>query len=89
VITQYFMNWASILLAAFISIFPPADPTISANIANARTVLVSYFWGLNWIIPIDTFLSVFQIVIISEGLVFAIKIVKFILRNLTFGVFKG
>jgi len=88
-ITEFFLSWSALILAFVVERFPLADTTIVSNISNAREQILSYIWGNNWWFPVWTFLQVFAIVLSTEALMFVIKIVRFLARNLSLGVFKG
>lgn len=88
-ITEFFISWSALILSFVIDRFPNADLNILSNIITARGVILGYIWGNNWWFPVWEFLSVFGIVLSIEGFLFSIKIVRFLARNISLGLFKG
>lgn len=76
------------LFAGIVGLFPNANPvTISAinsNLSGFKTLLQAG----NWLFPVQTFTSFLMIILGIEFVINSVKLLMWVLENITLGIFK-
>jgi hypothetical protein len=87
-LVQAFINIAYGLLTGLVTLFPVADSNInnflSANFAVFRTTMS----GVNSLIDIQSLFLVLGVVIGTESVLMLFHFTKWIITNISFGIFK-
>jgi len=65
-------------LVFILAILPTAQP-LPVPIETSFTLVIGYLYSLDWILPVDALLTVFGIRIAVEDVLFAWKIIKYLI----------
>lgn len=74
-----------IIFAGLVSLFPSPDPNINNAIVNFLTQMTAMTDGLNQLIPIDSIFMVLKFVILTEFLLFSLRIIAKLVKFFSFG----
>lgn len=77
------------VLSEIIELFPLADSDTLELYDSQVSAFKSYTASANWLFPVDTFFLLLSAIITIELSLFTYRFAKFIIRNVSFGIFKG
>lgn len=76
------------ILIAVITLFPYADTTTLTTISSNLTPFKTYLSNANWLFPVTELGTIIGLAFAIEGIILAIKIVHWIIKNLSIGFVK-
>jgi hypothetical protein len=88
------MIWNSIIgviiavLGSFIAMFPDVDTAVLDQINGGLAPFKSYLSNAGWLFPVQQFFTIIGIVIVTEGIFFAIKVIHWLIKNISAGFVK-
>jgi len=88
------MIWNSIIgvivaiLGSFILMFPIADVAVLDQINGGLAPFKSYLSNAGWLFPVQQFFTILGIVIVIEGIFFTIKVIHWLIKNISAGFVK-
>jgi len=86
-ITQFFLSSFVNLASFFIKFMPSADPNVLSGLSTATSTLASYVEQAKVFLP-DNFAFVATSILALEGILIGWKATKWILANVSLGLFK-
>jgi len=76
------------ILIAVITLFPYADENVLATISSNLTPFKTYLSNANWLFPVTELGTIIGLAFAIEGIILAIKLVHWIVKNLSIGFVK-
>lgn len=83
-----FFQWLSGLITILLAVFPNSNPSTEATITNSTVLVRQFLLTAGYFFPINLFLTLLAIIIVTETSIIAIKITSWILHTVTVGFFK-
>lgn len=82
------INSILVVFDILISAFPIADTAVLTYIANGLSPFKTAISGANWLFPVAPFFQVISYVLAIEGIILTIKLLHWIVKNITVGFVK-
>lgn len=76
------------LLSYFLTFFPYADEDVVDLIDVQLDAFRGYLAGANWIFPVGDFFTLLSAVFLIESIYWIYRFSRYILNNISFGIFK-
>jgi hypothetical protein len=76
------------LFFSFLGLFPDADVTALSQLNLQVLFLKNILAGLDWLIPVNTFFLLLGIIVVVESGIFALNVIRYLMRFFTLGIFK-
>jgi len=86
--------WQSIIsvvidvLKSVVELFPLADENTLSLYTEKVELFRSYLAQANWLFPVSDFFTILSAILTIEFALFTYRFVKFIVKNVSFGIFK-
>jgi hypothetical protein len=87
-IWQGIITIVTAILMAIITLFPVADPLVTARLTNGLAPFKNALATADWLFPVSDFFAIISIVIGIELTILVIKLIHWIVKNISAGLVK-
>ena len=89
---NFWQNLVSVIvdvLREVIQLFPLADSETLSLYTDQINSFRDLMAGANWLFPVGDFFTLLSAIVTIELSIFTFRLTKFIIKNVSFGLFKG